>query len=64
MIMHQVRNIIQMKQNRPIEVNDLLNLINKKEITRLTKENLLDVLNYYQKMSVVFIDQNEKVMFL
>ena len=53
-----------MKQNRPIEVNDLLNLINKKEITRLTKDNLLDVLNYYQKMSVVFIDQNEKVMFL
>jgi len=62
--MHQVRSIIQMKQNRPIEVNDLLNLINKKEITRLTKDNLLDVLNYYQKMSVVFIDQNEKVMFL
>lgn len=53
-----------MKQNKPLEVNDLLNLINKKDITRLTRENLLDVLHYYQKMNVVFVDQNEKVMFL
>lgn len=38
-------------RNRPVEVNELLNQINKMDLgTRLTRDELNGVLMYYQKL--------------
>jgi len=45
-----------MKGSKPIEIAELLNQINKKDLTRITKEELVEVLLYYKKLQVVFIN--------
>jgi hypothetical protein len=58
-IMLQVRDIYQQKGNRPIQVQELLNSINKRDITRTSKEELVQVLHYYKKLQVLYINNDE-----
>lgn len=48
--MHMVRDIYQQKGSKPIEVNELLNQINKRDITKTGKDELVQVLQYYKKL--------------
>ena len=58
-IMLQVRDIYHQKGNRPIQVQELLNSINKRDITRTSKEELVQVLHYYKKLQVLYINTDE-----
>ena len=53
-----------MTNMREITISQLVSKINKKGVFNLSKEDLMDVLRYYAKLSVVYIDNDEKVMFL
>lgn len=63
-IMHQVRDICQRRNNKPMDISELLNQINKKDITRLSREELVEVLRYYQKLQVVYVNNDDQVIFL
>lgn len=57
--MKQVKDIYQRKGSKPLEVGEILNQINKRDITRTTKDELMQVLVYYKKLQVVFINSDE-----
>jgi len=59
-----VRDIYQRKGNVPIEVGELLNQMNKKQSARVTKEELMTVLNYYKRLQVVYVNEDQQVIFL
>lgn len=61
-VMAQVRSVMTNKQE--ITISQLQGKINKKGVYNLSKDDLMDVLRYYAKLSVLYIDNDEKVMFL
>lgn len=63
-IMRSARRVYENHGQQPIAVNDLLSLINKQGITDLNRQELLDVLQYYKRLSVVYIDNDDRVMWL
>lgn len=64
MIMRTARRVYEGKGNKPIAVSDLLNYVNKSEITVLSREELMEVLTYYKKLNVVYINTDDQVMWL
>lgn len=64
LIMRGARRVYENRGNKPLAVNDLLNLINKQDITVLNREELMDVLTYYKRLNVVFINTDDQVMWL
>lgn len=64
LIMHQVRDIYNNKGSKPIDMQLLLNQINKRDVTSMTKEELKDILNYWQRMQVIFITPDDQLTFL
>jgi len=53
-----------MTNKQEITISQLQGKINKKGVYNLSKDDLMDVLRYYAKLSVLYIDNDEKVMFL
>jgi len=49
-VINLVRDVYQKKGGKPIDVTALLNFVNKRDITRLTRDQLLDTLRYYAKL--------------
>lgn len=49
-----------------MNVNDILKKLSKSHLQsmKLSKEDLMDVLNYYKSLDVVYLDQDENVVFL
>jgi hypothetical protein len=45
-------------------ITEVLNLINKKDISKTTKDELVEVLNYYKRLQVVYINNDEQLIFL
>lgn len=58
-VIHKVRSVYQEKGNKPLNVSELLACMNKRDITKTTKEELLQVLQYYKKLQVVFLNNDE-----
>ena len=56
--MQQTRKIYEMRGSKPIEVAELLNQINKKDITRITMDELNDVFKYYIRLNVVYVNND------
>ena len=56
--MQQTRTIYEMRGSKPIEVAELLNQINKKDITRITMDELNDVFKYYIRLNVVYVNND------
>jgi hypothetical protein len=59
LIMRNARRAYENKGNKPIAVNDLLGLINKMDITVLSRDELMEVLNYYKRLNVVYINPTD-----
>lgn len=47
MIMLQVRKVMERNRMRPMEVNEILNQVNKMDITVVTRDTLMEVLRHY-----------------
>jgi len=62
MVMNLVRTI--MADKPTMTVNALLTKIQNKDQINLDKSELLEVLKYYVNLQVLYIDQDEQVMFL
>ncbi len=43
---------------------ELLNLINKQDISHVSRDQLVEVLTYYKRLNVIHIDSDDKVMWL
>lgn len=50
--------------NTTMTVNHLIQKINKKGIVNLDKADLLEVIKYYERLNVLYMDPEERVMFL
>ncbi len=47
MLMLQVRKVMERNRMRPMEVNEILNQVNKMDITVVTRDTLMEVLRHY-----------------
>jgi len=51
-----------------MHIEDIMKRLQRTDPTKyskqFTKDNLLDVLNYYKKLSVIYVDNDENVLFL
>jgi len=49
-----------------MNLNEIVRRIQKNSFSsvRVDKEELLEVLNYYKKLQIVYVDQDENVVFL
>jgi hypothetical protein len=63
-IIRMVRDIYNRKGCHPIEVGELLSQMNKKELVKISKEELVDALNYYKRLQVVYVNNDQQVIFL
>lgn len=45
-------------------MQDLLNRVNKRDVNRLDRDSLNEVLRYYMKLNVVFINPDDQLIFL
>jgi hypothetical protein len=46
-IMLQVRKVMERNRMRPMEVNEILNQVNKMDITVITRDTFMEVLRHY-----------------
>jgi DNA replication licensing factor MCM7 len=58
-IIKQVREIYSLKGSKPIAMQELLTLMNKRDVVRTTHDELSQVLNYYKNLQVVYINTDE-----
>lgn len=62
-IINAVREI--MKKEQGMNINEIMKKISKGvHLMRLKKEELTDVLEYYKKLQVIYVDPDENVFFL
>lgn len=47
MLMLQVRKVMERNRMRPMEVNEILNQVNKMDIPVVTRDTLMEVLRHY-----------------
>ncbi len=64
LIIRNAHRIFQNKGNKPIEINDLLNLVNKLDVNTVSRDEFVELLRYYQSLNVVHINSDDQVMWL
>jgi len=68
--MSQIINLVRETMNgagtAQMNMNDILKRIQKNNFSsiKLKKEELQDVLEHYKKLQVIYVDQDDNVMFL
>ena len=64
-VINAVRNLLQMSKVSSMSIGDIYKKLQKMPDTmKMKKEDLTDVLEYYKKLQVVYVDQDENVVFL
>jgi 2',3'-cyclic-nucleotide 2'-phosphodiesterase (5'-nucleotidase family) len=65
-IMKAVRETMTFAQAPQMNAAEILKRIENSHNSslKLTKDNLMDALNYYKNLSVIYLDENETVFFL
>lgn len=68
-VINDVRNLMNAANAKQMNLNEILNKLQKLNPSRygqtvFKKDNILEVFNYYKKLQVVFMDQEENVVFL
>ena len=64
-VMRHVRDICQANSNEPISVNEIFKRLGKRaaQVT-IDKEELKNIINYYSRLQVLYMNQDEEVMFI
>lgn len=63
-IIRTVREL--MAGNSSMNANEILKRLSKSHLQsmKLSKEDLMDALNHYKKLSIIYVDEDENVVFL
>lgn len=64
LIMQTVRQAYESKGSKAIELKSLLDLVNKRGTEDVTMDELRNLLKYYAKLQVVFLNEEDQVVFL
>ena len=59
-----VRDVYQRRGNKPLDLSECLNMINKRDFSKTTKDELQQTLQYYQKLNVLYVNPDEQLIFL
>lgn len=67
--MNDIRNVMMQQNERQMNQYEIIKQLQKQNPTRynnhgFSKENVLDALNHYKKLQVVYIDTENNVLFL
>ena len=65
-IIKAVREVMNAQGTQSMNVGEIIRKIQKSHLSavRVEKDELMEVLNYYKKLQVVFLDSEENVIFL
>ena len=65
-IINAVRETMSTAATQSMNVSEILKKMQKSNFSslKLKKEELIDVLEYYKKLQVIYVDQDENVVFL
>lgn len=65
-IIKTVRDVMEQAKKQSMNVNEIVKNIQKSNFSsvRVDKEELMDVLNHYKKLQIVYVDQDENLVFL
>ena len=64
-IIRGVREVMQYNNQSSMNVNEIIKKIQKSHLAiRVTKDEMLEVLNHYKKLQIIYLDQDENVVFL
>lgn len=65
-IINAVREVMQLASTQSMNVSEILKRMSKSHLStlKLRKDELLDVLEHYKKLQVIYVDQDENVIFL
>ena len=65
---NDIRTLMNNSNQQQMHIEDIMKRLQRTDPTKyskqFTKDNLLDVLNYYKKLSVIYVDNDENVLFL
>jgi len=68
-VINDVRTVMNQANAKQMNLNEIMKKLQKVNHARYNqkdfkKDNILEVFNYYKKLQVVFMDQEENVVFL
>ena len=64
-IINAVREVMSTQESHSMNVGDILKRLAKgANAMKLKKDELIDCLDYYKKLQVIYVDQDENVVFL
>ena len=68
-VINDVRNLMNTDNSKQMNLNTIMKKLQSMNPVRYNqkdfkKDNIMEVLNYYKKLQVVFMDQEENVVFL
>ena len=64
-VMRHVKDICQQNNNEPISVNEIFKKLGKKASqVSIDKEHLKSIINYYSRLQVLYMNQDEEVVFV
>lgn len=68
-IIEEVRGIMQSQGTSQLNINEILKRMSKDSLIggksdKVKKDELMDVLQYYKKLQVIYMDDKENVVFL
>lgn len=66
---NDIRTLMNNADQQQMHVDDIMKRLQRTNPAKYSsksfnKDNLLDVLNYYKKLSVIFVDNDDNVLFL
>jgi len=63
--MRLVREVISLNGNVPMAIAEILKRLKKSNAAiSLSREELVEILDYYKKLQVVYVDPDDQVIFL
>ena len=62
--MRRVKDIWEANQQSPISINELFKRLSQKHRLNIQKEELEQIINYYQNLSVLYVNPDKEVMFV
>lgn len=63
-VMRRVKDIWEANQQSPISINELFKRLSQKHRLNIQKEELKQIINYYQSLSVLYVNPDNEVMFV
>ena len=66
-IINAVREVIKISKQESLQINDILKAISKNRtssVGAIERDELITVINHYKNLSVIYVDENENILFL